>query len=107
MQIIDEIIKEPAGGAHRNKEQAILSIKKALMKYLEEFKKYTREEIFEQRKKKFLNIGKEKTFTVFSKGASWIRKDNFFTFIKEILFKFKKELVIVTLLMLMAFLFLF
>ena len=107
MQIIDEIIKEPAGGAHRNKEQAILSIKKALMKYLEEFTKYTREEIFEQRKKKFLNIGKEKTFTIFSKGTSWVRKDNFFTFIKEILFKFKKELVIVTLLMLMAFLFLF
>jgi len=53
MKIIDEIIKEPAGGAHRNKEQAILSIKKALMKYLEEFKKYTREEIFEQRKKSF------------------------------------------------------
>ena len=107
MQIIDEIIKEPAGGAHRNKEQAILSIKKALMKYLEEFTKYTREEIFEQRKKKFLNIGKEKTFTIFSKRTSWVRKDNFFTFIKEILFKFKKELVIVTLLMLMAFLFLF
>ena len=107
MQIIDEIIKEPAGGAHRNKEQAILSIKKALMKYLEEFTKYTREEIFEQRKKKFLNIGKEKTFTVFSKGTSWIRKDNFFTFIKEILFKFKKEIVIATLLILITFLFLF
>ena len=32
MQIIDEIIKEPAGGAHRNKEQAILSAKKVLNK---------------------------------------------------------------------------
>ena len=107
MQIIDEIIKEPVGGAHRNKEQAILSTKKVLIKYLEEFKKYSREEIFEQRKKKFLNIGKEKTFTIFSKGTSWVRKDNFFIFIKEILFKFKKELVIATLLMLMTFLFLF
>ena len=104
MQIIDEIIKEPAGGAHRNKEQAILSIKKVLIK---EFKKYTREEIFEQRKKKFLNIGKEKTFTVFTKGTSWIRKKNFFILTKEILFKFKTEIAIVALLMLMAFLFLF
>ena len=63
--------------------------------------------LLEQRKKKFLNIGKEKTFTVFSKGTSWIRKDNFFISIKEILFRFKKELVVAALLMLVAFLFLF
>ena len=107
MQIIDEIIKEPVGGAHRNKEQAILSIKKALIKYLEEFKKYTREEIFEQRKKKFLNIGKEKNFTAFTKGTNWIRKENFFIHIKKILFKFKTVIVIAALLMLVAFSFLF
>jgi len=107
MQIIDEIIKEPAGGAHRNKEQVILSLRKVLTKYLEEFKKLTREEIFEQRKKKFLSIGKETTFKVFSKGTSWIGKDNFFTSIKETLFKFKKEIVIISLLIIMAFIFLF
>ena len=107
MKIIDEIIKEPVGGAHRNKEQAILSIKEILIKYLEEFKKYTREEIFEQRKKKFLNIGKEKTFTVFPKGTSWIRKENFFTLIKEILFKFKKEILIAALLIILISFFLF
>ena len=53
------------------------------------------------------NIGKEKAFTIFSKGTSWVRKDNFFTFIKETLFKFKKELAVITLLVLIAFLFLF
>ena len=107
MKIIDEIIKEPVGGAHRNKEQAILSIKEILIKYLEEFKKYTREEIFEQRKKKFLNIGKEKTFISLSKGVSWIKKDDFFTFIKEILFKFKKEILIAALLIILISFFLF
>ena len=107
MQVIDEIIEEPTGGAHRNKEQAISSAKKVLIKYLEEFEKYTREEIFEQRKKKFLSIGKEKTFTVFSKGTSWIREDNFFVSIKEILFRYRKELIVVAVLMLTAFLFLF
>jgi len=107
MKIIDEIIKEPVGGAHRNKEEVILSTKKVLIKYLEEFKKYTREEIFEQRKKKFLSIGKEKTFTVFSKGTGWIKKDEFLPPIKEILLKFKKEFMIFALLTLMAFLFLF
>ena len=62
MQIIDEIIEEPLGGAHRNKEETILPTKKILMKYLEEFRKYTREEIFEHRKKKFLSIGRSKGF---------------------------------------------
>ena len=40
------------------------------------------DEILEQRKKKFLDIGKEITFTAFSKGTSWIRNDNFFMLIK-------------------------
>ena len=100
MKIIDEVIKEPIGGAHRNKEQVIFSTKDILIKYLEEFKKYTREEIFEQRKEKFLSIGKRKAFTIFSKESDWIAKDNFFVFVKGILFKFKKELIIVVLLIL-------
>ena len=94
MKIIDEIIKEPTGGAHRNKEQVIFSTKEILTKYLEEFRKYTREEILEQRKEKFLNIGQQRTFTIFSKKRDWIVKDDFFVSVKEILFKHKKELII-------------
>ena len=94
MKIIDEIIKEPTGGAHRNKEQVIFSIKEILKKYLEEFRKHRREEILEQRKEKFLNIGQERTFTIFSKKHDWIVKDDFFVSVKEILFKHKKELII-------------
>jgi len=94
MKIIDEIIKEPTGGAHRNKEQVIFSIKEILTKYLEEFRKHRREEILEQRKKKFLNIGQERTFTIFSKKHDWIVKNDFFVSVKEILFKHKKELII-------------
>jgi len=97
MKIIDEIIKEPIGGAHRNREDLISLIKEVLLKHLEEFKKYSREEIFEQRKRKFLTIGKQKTFKVFSKEAAWITKSNFFTFLKKILSKFKKELIIILL----------
>ena len=94
MKIIDEIIKEPTGGAHRNKEQVIFSTKEILTKYLEEFRKYTIEEILEQRKEKFLNIGQQRTFTIFSKKRDWIVKDDFFVSVKEILFKHKKELII-------------
>ena len=106
MKIIDEIIKEPTGGAHRNKEEVVFSTKGVLIKYLEEFRQYTREEIFEQRKKKFLNIGKQKDFTIFSKKSDWIVKDNFFSFVKKILFKFKKELIIGVLIILAGIVFL-
>tara|TARA_Y100000590_G_scaffold445239_1_gene577076 strand:- start:793 stop:1890 length:1098 start_codon:yes stop_codon:yes gene_type:complete len=94
MKIIDEVIKEPTGGAHRNKDQVIFSAKLILKKYLEEFKKYKREEIFEQRKEKFLKIGKQKAFTIFSNEKDWIAKENFFTSTKEFIFKFKKEILI-------------
>tara|TARA_B100000029_G_scaffold378804_1_gene373605 strand:- start:1001 stop:1666 length:666 start_codon:yes stop_codon:yes gene_type:complete len=107
MKIIDEIIQEPVGGAHRNKEAVISSTKEILIKSLEEFKKYTREEVYEQRKKKFLNIGTEKTLTLFSSGKDWISKDSFFGFIKEILFKFKKQIIIISLLLFIMVLFLF
>ena len=106
MKIIDEIIKEPIGGAHRNKEQVIFSTKVVLIKYLEEFRKYTKEEILEQRKEKFLSIGKRKTFTVFSKESGLVAKDNFYVFFKEIPFKYKKKLVIGVLLILAGIIFL-
>ena len=105
MQIIDEVIKEPIGGAHRNKEQILFSTKNILRKYLEKYRKYTREEIFEERKEKFLNIGKQKSFKVFSYEADWIKKENIFGNIKDILSKFKKELIIVSLLIFAAFLY--
>jgi len=106
MKIIDEVIKEPIGGAHRNKEQVVSSTKAILIKYLEEFKKYTRNEIFQQRKEKFLSIGRQRAFKIFSKERDWIVKDNFFVFAKEILFKFKKELLIGVLLIFMGIIFL-
>ena len=107
MKIIDEIIKEPIGGAHRNKEQIIFSTKKALVKHLEEFKKFTGEEIFEQRKEKFLSIGKQKSFQVFSVQTNWFIKDNFITPTRKTLFRFKKELIIAILLIFVVLLFLF
>ena len=105
MKIIDEIIKEPIGGAHRNKEQVLFSTKNILRKYLEEYRKYSRDEIFEQRKKKFLNIGKEKSFKVFSYEASWIKKENIFGNTKKILTKFKKKFIIVSIIIFLVFLY--
>ena len=94
MQIVDEVIKEPIGGAHRNKEQIISSTKEVLKRCLQEFKEYSREEIFEQRKEKFLSIGKQKSFKVFSDHVYWTKNDNIFNLIKKNLLKHKKSLII-------------
>ena len=50
-----------------HKDHVVFSTRLILLKYLEEFTKYTGDEIFEQRKEKFLSIGKQKTFMSFSK----------------------------------------
>ena len=97
-----KVIKEPIGGAHRNKDQIISSTKEVLNRYLEEFKKYSREEIFNKRKEKFLGIGKQKFYTAFSDKTPWIKKDNFF-----ILLKYKKILTISILIILLGIWFLF
>ena len=107
MKIIDEIIKEPIGGAHRNTEAIILSSREILAKHLEEFKKYTGEGTLEHRKEKFLSIGKQESFKLFSDHTRWIKRDNFFAHAREILFKFKKELIIVIVLVFTTLLFLF
>ena len=106
MKIIDEIIPEPIGGAHRNGEQIIFSTKEVLLKHLEELKSYNREQIFQKRKEKFLSIGKQKPHVIFSKEKIWFEKSGLFASIKKILIKFKKELVVIIFLMFLAYFFL-
>ena len=62
-KIIDEIIPEPTGGAHRNKEEATNFLKVVLRKNLEELKKLSKNEIISQRKDRFLSIGRETKFS--------------------------------------------
>ena len=106
MKIIDEVIKEPIGGAHRNKEEIISLTKDILKKYLDEMSKYTRDEIQNQRKEKFLEIGKQKSFAVFSGNNGWIKKENLITLPREFVNKFKKELIIVSILLFLGIVFL-
>ena len=60
--IIDEIIEEPIGGAHRDNNQIALSIKKSILENLRGFENLSREEIFNHRKTRFLKIGRDKGF---------------------------------------------
>jgi len=60
LKIIDEIIKEPLGGAHRDKNALLDEIKKSIRKNLKELSELSREDILNHRKQKFLSIGRKK-----------------------------------------------
>ena len=62
LKIIDEIIPEPLGGAHRDKNLILSSVRDSISKNLNDFKEMSELEILEQRKNKFLKIGRSKGF---------------------------------------------
>jgi acetyl-CoA carboxylase carboxyl transferase subunit alpha len=55
--IIDEIVPEPAGGAHRHPTQVMERTGKAIAQFLDDFEGKTRLELREHRREKFLAIG--------------------------------------------------
>ena len=60
LNIIDEIIEEPIGGAHRDKEKILRTVRNCIEKNLIEFSDLSRDEILEKRKNKFLAMGRTK-----------------------------------------------
>jgi acetyl-CoA carboxylase carboxyl transferase subunit alpha len=59
LEVIDEIIKEPIGGAHRNINETCELIKECLLRFSREFENMTSDEIVLHREKKYLEIGKK------------------------------------------------
>ncbi len=55
--VIDEIIPEPLGGAHRNTEVTAKNIKASLTKYLDELEKLPIPELLDKRYNKFRSMG--------------------------------------------------
>ena len=90
LNIIDEIIPEPTGGAHRNKELVLQNVKDSLKKNIENFKTMSEEEVFNERKNKFLRIGRNKGFMSNMEDLSSLKisKSNLDT-----IFKSKKFLI--------------
>jgi len=62
LDIIDEIITEPVGGAHRDKDFILDNVRLSIKKNLEFFLTMDKNEIISQRKNKFLSIGRNKGF---------------------------------------------
>jgi acetyl-CoA carboxylase carboxyl transferase subunit alpha len=55
--VIDGIIPEPSGGAHRHPEQVLESTRTAIARFLSDFATQSRLEVREHRREKFLSIG--------------------------------------------------
>ena len=57
--VVDAIIKEPVGGAHRDTDKAIKSVGKMLQSELKALMKLTPDEVKRQRRERFYAIGRE------------------------------------------------
>ena len=56
--VIDRIISEPVGGAHRHPEDTIKTVGAAIVKELESFENVSSEDLISRRREKFLKIGR-------------------------------------------------
>ena len=89
LDIIDEIIPEPVGGAHRDKDLILDNVRNSLEKNLEFFNGMEKDEILNHRKNKFLSIGRSKGFS--SQVRNIKKSFNERKFNRKIKIKIKKE----------------
>ena len=95
LRVIDEIIYEPVGGAHRDRDVTLKNVRISIEKNLDELKDLGKDEIINHRKNKFLSIGRNKGFVSQSKDeTSLSMQTSFLNDIKVVIFQFKKELMI-------------
>jgi len=55
--VIDEIVPEPVGGAHVNHEASARALQEALVRNLEELRRFRPEKLVRRRREKFLSMG--------------------------------------------------
>lgn len=60
-KLIDEIVKEPLGGAHSNREETFETVKKSILSALDEVKNLSPKDLVKQRMEKYSNMGVFKT----------------------------------------------
>lgn len=57
LKVIDEIVPEPHGGAHANHEATATALRDALIRHLDELKRYKPDKLVRRRREKFLRMG--------------------------------------------------
>ena len=106
--IIDEVISEPLGGAHRDKDLSINNVRDSIKKNLDELKSMNRDEIFSHRKNKFLSIGRKKGFvSKIDSDENLIMKENFLQKIFINLKKFQYQIIIASCLLIFGLMYYF
>ena len=57
LKLVDEIVKEPLGGAHSNREKTFETVRDTIVKTYEELKNLSPKELVEKRMEKYENMG--------------------------------------------------
>ena len=85
LKVIDEIIPEPLGGAHRDRDTMLENLKTSITQNLDYFKDLSPEEIANERKNKFLKIGRNDGFISTTEDLSslTIQKNYFANILKS------------------------
>ena len=85
LKVIDEIIPEPTGGAHRDRDLILKNVRESLGKNLYYFNELSFEEIMNERKNKFLKIGRNDGFMSSTEDITSlsIQKNNFDKILKS------------------------
>ena len=104
LNIIDEIILEPVGGAHRDKNLILDSVRNSIRKNIDSFEGMNKEEIFLQRKNKFLSIGRGRGFANTKKISSNLSmKTSFANKLISKLLKYKNYILIFSIVIIFLF----
>ena len=85
LKVIDEIIPEPLGGAHRDRDAMLENLKTSITQNLDYFKDLSPEEIANERKNKFLRIGRNDGFISTTEDLSslTVKKNKFENILKS------------------------
>jgi len=103
LKIIDEIVPEPVGGAHRDKDLILLNVRYSLKKNLDFFQSMSGEDILNHRKNKFLSIGRSRGFVKESSSdLSLDMKDDYINLLKVKILRNNKVLIIVGIIFLLT-----
>ena len=106
LEVIDEIIPEPLGGAQRDKELILNNVKESITKNLGLFAGMNQEEILLQRKNKFLSIGRNKGFsTQLNVKDSLSIKETYYIKLRKIFLKYKNQITLLVLMLFFIFIF--
>ena len=57
MKLVDQIIKEPLGGAHKDRNKTFVAVRDAIIKTFEELKNLSPKELVNQRMEKYSEMG--------------------------------------------------